>query len=84
MGCRVSETPKKKAMSLPDRAWGLRYIIHKWSPPGQSFGAVPVWITEEEIEFLKDTVKVLDAFAFYAADEFVRREAEKKRKGKGR
>ena len=80
----MSESGKKKAMSLPDRAWGLRHIIQKWSPPGHDCGAAPVWITEDEIEFLKDTVKVLDAFAFYAADDFVRREAEKKRKGKGR
>ncbi len=43
-----------------------------------------MWISEDEIEFLKDTVKVLDAFAFYGADDFVRREAEKRRKGKGR
>ncbi|GHG24409.1 hypothetical protein ACFSYD_13585 [Paracoccus aerius] len=80
----MNDAPKKKAMSLPDRAWGLRHIIQKWNQPIQGCGAAAVWITEEEIEFLKDTVKVLDAFAFYAADDFVRREAEKKRKGKAR
>lgn len=80
----MTEAPKRKPLSLPDRAWGLRHIIERWNQPIQGCGAAAVWMTEDEIEFLKDTVKVLDAFAFYGADDFVRREAEKKRKGRGR
>ena len=36
------------------------------------------------LEDLKQIMKTLNVMAFYGADDFVRREAEKKRKGKGR
>ncbi|MGN7869366.1 hypothetical protein [Paracoccus sp. 22332] len=80
----MTDPSKRKPLSLPDRASVLRYIIRKWNPPIPGCAASSMWISEDEIEFLKDTVKVLDAFAFYGADDFVRREAEKRRKGKGR
>lgn len=78
------EKPAKprRALSLADQAWSLHRIIQQWTPPAPGCAGTPVWMDEDMIEDMRLVKKTLDVMAFYGADQFVRREAEKKRKAR--
>ena len=71
---------KRQALSLPDQAWRLWYIIQQWQPPTDGATGSPVWMDHQMIDELQQIKKTLDVMAFYGADDFVRREAKKKKK----
>lgn len=76
------DTQRKRTLTLSDQAWGLRRVIDQWRPPAARCKGAPVWLDEGMIEDMRIAAKTLDVMAFYGADRFVRREAERRKKDK--